>query len=104
MSQGYRSALHDASPEAWRWLDARRPLDDATDRYAVRFHAAWLRILLQDIGQLGTAPITHQAAARILRCPVPLIATLLDRLRTDGGDGNDPPLTERDFARVAKAN
>jgi hypothetical protein len=102
MSQGYRSALHDASPEAWRWLDAVRPHPKATDSYAVNFHSAWMRILLVDLGSLGLPPVTHQRAAMILGCSPALIPTLLDRLRR--GDEERPQLTEADFARVAKAH
>jgi hypothetical protein len=102
MSRPFGTALAQASPEAWRTLDSTRPHPKATDPDAVRFHSAWLRILLIELDALGTAPITHEAAARILDCPVSLIPTLLDRLRR--GDEERPPLTEADFARVAKAN
>jgi hypothetical protein len=101
MTYAFGTALRLASPEAWRILDSTRPHPKATDPDAVRFHTAWLRILLIELDALGTAPITHEAAARILDCPVSLIPVLLDRLRR--GDEEEPKLTERDFARVSKA-
>jgi hypothetical protein len=102
MTQPFGAALANASREAWRVLDSTRPHPNATDRDAIRFHSAWLRILLIDLDALGTAPITHEAAARILGCPVALVPQLLDQLRR--GDDERPPLTEVDFARVSKAN
>jgi hypothetical protein len=61
-----------------------------------------MRILLIELDALGTAPITHEAAARILGCPVALVPVLLERLRR--GDDERPPLTAEDFARVSKSN
>jgi hypothetical protein len=102
MTYAFGTALHLASPEAWRILDSTRPHPKATDRDAVRFHTACMRILLIELDALGTAPITHEAAARILDCPTALVPTLLDRLRL--GDDERPVLTPEDFARVGKAN
>jgi hypothetical protein len=98
------SALNDASDEARRWLDAPHPAPDDTGRDAMAYYAAWLRITLLDLAMFEDhVVLTHEGVAEVLGIPdVALVAVLLDRLRH--GDRERPPLTEADFARIAKSN
>jgi hypothetical protein len=100
----FHTALNRASPDDWRVLDAPRPDPDATDRDALRFHVAWCRIALHDLETIGSEPLTHEALAAILQCPVVLIPRIFDLLRADlVGDGGNV-LTERHFRLVFKSN
>jgi hypothetical protein len=94
------SAISRASPEALRLLDSPRPTGTSHD--AMRWYAAWTRILLLDLRMLDET-VTHEAAASIIGLPdASRIAGILDRLRAEGDD--DDPLTDADFARVFMSN
>jgi hypothetical protein len=69
----------------------------------MQWYAHWLRILLLDLAVFDGVVLTHQGVADVLKLPnVAMVATLLDQLRRN--DEEEPALTERDFARVAKAH
>ena len=98
----FRSALRYASPKAWRWLNAPRPPHGATDRYALCWFAVRLGILLRDLAAGDGMVITDQDACDILGIPsVAMVEIILDHLRRH--DDEQPPLTDADFACIAKS-
>jgi hypothetical protein len=97
-----RSALNDVSTEAEGWLNSPKPPAGATDYYATRWYRKWCRILLLDLKLFPGVVIPFEGAAEVLGCDVAMIEAALAQLRRD--DDEEPPLTEADFARVAKSN
>jgi hypothetical protein len=96
-----RPAISRASPEVLRLLESPRPVG-STSRDAMRWYAAWVRILLLDLRTLDET-VTHEAAAGIIGLPdASRIAAILDRLRANNDDAD--PLTNADFARVFKSH